>query len=60
MQGQIVLSTPSYGRGTDFICRDKKLKALGPHVIIAYWPLSESELVQLKGRTARQSQHGSF
>ncbi len=35
--GSITLATPSFGRGTDFICRNKEVEANGGlHVILTY------------------------
>ena len=57
----ITFSTAVFGRGTDFICRDNKVQANGgAHVIQAYFSTWYSEEMQIKGRTARQGQAGSF
>ena len=59
--GQVTLSTKIFGRGTDFISRDKDVKDLGGvHVLQTFLSESLSEEVQIKGRTARQGQKGSF
>jgi len=49
------------GRGTDFKCYDKKLlEKGGVHVIQAFFSEELSEEVQIRGRTARQGDPGSF
>lgn len=60
-QNVITLMTNSFGRGTDFILLDQKIKDKGGlHVIQCFLSLDESEEVQIKGRTARQSNNGSY
>ena len=55
------LMTNSFGRGTDFVLLDQKIKDKGGlHVIQCFLSLDESEEVQIKGRTARQSNNGSY
>lgn len=57
----ITLMTNSFGRGTDFILVDEDIKSRGGlHVIQAFLSHDESEEIQIKGRTARQSNHGSY
>jgi preprotein translocase subunit SecA len=57
----ITLMTNSFGRGTDFILLDQDIKDKGGlHVIHCFLSLDESEEVQIKGRTARQSNQGSY
>lgn len=59
--GQVTLSTAPFGRGTDFFCGDKKLESLGGlHVIQTFFSIERSEEIQIKGRTARQGQQGSY
>ena len=59
--GQISLLTRSYGRGTDFICRDDEVNAnWGIHVIQTFLSEELSEEIQIKGRTARQGEDGSY
>jgi len=59
--GKRTLMTESFGRGTDFIVLDRKLNAKGGvHVIQVYLSLDESEEIQIKGRTARQNNEGSY
>ncbi|CAF4261426.1 unnamed protein product, partial [Rotaria sp. Silwood2] len=59
--GQITLLTRKFGRGTDFICYDQTVSANGgTHVIQTFLSEELSEEVQIKGRTARQGDHGSY
>ena len=56
---KITLITRSYGRGTDFVCRDQGLvKNGGVHIIVTFFPEDESEHKQLMGRTCRQDDPG--
>ncbi|CAF5016018.1 unnamed protein product, partial [Rotaria sp. Silwood1] len=58
---QITLFTRTFGRGTDFICHDKIVEHNGgTHVIQTFLSEEYSEEVQIKGRTARQGDHGSY
>lgn len=60
-QGKISLMTKVFGRGTDFICTDDLVLANGGvHVIQTFVSENESEEVQIRGRTARQGQKGSY
>jgi len=60
-QGQISFLTKTFGRGTDFVCRDKIVKANGgTHVIQTFLSEEISEETQIKGRTARQGDPGSY
>ena len=46
---------------TDFFCHDPELKeAGGVHVIQTFLSLDKAEEVQIKGRTARQGEDGSY
>ena len=56
----ITFATEEYGRGIDFKVFDKKLDVKGMHVELTYWPDTLAEEIQIKGRTARQGQKGSF
>jgi preprotein translocase subunit SecA len=57
----ITLMSSSFGRGTDFVVLDDGIKKNGGlHVIQAFLSLDESEEVQIKGRTARQENKGSY
>ena len=59
--GSITLLTKILGRGTDFIVYDEKLIASGGiHVIQTFVSEECSEEAQIKGRTARQGNKGSF
>jgi hypothetical protein len=59
--GQVTLLTKSFGRGTDFVCRDQVVSANGgTHVIQTFLSAEISEETQIKGRTARQGDHGSY
>lgn len=59
--GRITLITKSFGRGTDFICRDEKVRNEGGvHVLQVFFSRELSEEVQIIGRTARQGDPGSF
>ena len=60
-KGHVTLCTASFGRGTDFISNDAQLLANGGvHVIQAFFSTDQSEQTQIKGRTARQGQKGSY
>ena len=57
----VTLMTRVFGRGTDFICYDEKLIASGGiHVIQTFLSEEYSEEIQIKGRTARQGNRGSY
>ena len=59
--GSLTLLTKVFGRGTDFICYDEKLQASGGvHVLQTFVSEEYSEETQVKGRTARQGNKGSF
>jgi len=59
--GQITFFTNSFGRGTDFIVSDKNVSLNGGvHVIQTFFSEEASEEEQIKGRTARQGESGSF
>ena len=61
LSGAILLTTRSYGRGTDFQVRDPLvLNNGGPHVIQTFLSEQRSEETQIKGRTARQGSDGSY
>ena len=58
---RLTLMTAEFSRGTDFIISDKIVQSIGGlHIILTYVPKLMSELIQLKGRTARQGQQGSI
>lgn len=59
--GQITLFTKVFGRGTDFVCYDETVASNdGVHVIQTFLSEELSEEVQIKGRTARQGNFGSY
>jgi len=61
LSGNITFLVRAFGRGTDFICYDNELNdAGGIHVIQTFMSEEKSEEVQIKGRTARQGDKGSF
>jgi len=60
-KGVVTLATASFGRGYDFIIRDKSLNAEGGlHVIQAFLSDDMAEQIQIMGRTARQGNTGSY
>lgn len=60
-QGAVTLLTREFGRGTDFKCYDSRLVSSGGvHVIQTFVSDHVSEETQIKGRTARQGDVGSF
>jgi len=59
--GQVTLFTRMFGRGTDFICHEKSVTMSGgTHVIQTFLSEEVSEEKQIKGRTARQGEQGSY
>ena len=57
----ITLFTRSFGRGTDFIVYDEAVKHNGGvHVIQTFLSEEYAEEVQIRGRTARQGDPGTF
>ena len=59
--GQVTLLTREHGRGLDFHCSDKKVDTLGGlHVVQTFLSEELSEEIQIRGRTARQKNKGSF
>ncbi|EFA77010.1 helicase [Heterostelium album PN500] len=58
---QVTLITRSFGRGVDFIVNDDKvIDNGGVHVIQTFLSEEITEEIQIKGRTARQGQKGSY
>ena len=58
---KITLFTRIFGRGTDFIVHDDAIKRNGGvHVIQTFLSEEYSEEVQIRGRTARQGDKGTF
>ncbi|CAF4032068.1 unnamed protein product, partial [Rotaria sordida] len=59
--GKVTLLTRTFGRGTDFICRNQQLLANGGiHVLQTFFSEELSEEYQIMGRGARQGDHGSY
>jgi hypothetical protein len=59
--GQVTLATKAFGRGTDFISRDDPLNKLGgTHILQTFLSEMLTEEIQIKGRTSRQGQKGSY
>ena len=59
--GQVTFATAVFGRGTDFVIHDDKLKEVGGvHVLQTYYSEESTEERQIQGRTARQGKKGSF
>ena len=57
----ITLATRIFGRGTDFQVIDERVNKIGgTHVIQTFFSIDISEEVQIKGRTARHGDPGSF
>jgi Mg-chelatase subunit ChlD len=60
-EGAITLVARSYGRGSDFVSFSRAVNDKGGvHVILTFLPELVSEMVQIKGRTGRQDNKGSF
>jgi hypothetical protein len=59
--GDITIITRHFGRGSDFQSLDPRVnKNGGVQVITTFFSEDPSEEIQLKGRTARQSEDGAF
>ena len=59
--GAITLLTRAFSRGTDFIILDEVVKSNGGTCTIqTFVSESASEEIQIKGRSARQGQDGSY
>jgi len=59
--GQVTFLTKTFGRGTDFVVNDQDVSTSGGlHVIQTFVSDELSEEVQIKGRTARQGDYGSY
>jgi len=57
----VTFATRIFGRGTDFVVRDKLvINSGGIHIIQTFLSSSKSEEIQIKGRTARQGSRGSY
>ncbi|CAL6092090.1 Helicase_conserved domain containing protein [Hexamita inflata] len=60
-QNTVTLITREFGRGTDFVCYDKIIDGQGGvHVIQTFFSDQLSEEKQIKGRTSRQGNNGSY
>ncbi|CAF3045236.1 unnamed protein product [Rotaria sp. Silwood2] len=60
-EGKVTLSTRTFGRGTDFICRNQRVLANGGiHVLQTFFSEELSEEYQIMGRGARQGDRGSY
>ena len=60
-EGKVTLLTRTFGRGTDFICRNQNVLANGGvHVLQTFFSQELSEEYQIMGRTARQGEQGSY
>ncbi|CAF3975531.1 unnamed protein product [Rotaria sordida] len=58
---KVTLLTRTFGRGTDFICRNQQLLANGGiHVLQTFFSEELSEEYQIMGRSARQGDFGSY
>ncbi|CAF4020109.1 unnamed protein product [Rotaria sp. Silwood2] len=59
--GKATLLTRTFGRGTDFICRNRQVLANGGiHVLQTFFSEELSEEYQIMGRGARQGDRGSY
>ena len=59
--GKVTLLTRTFGRGTDFICRNQQLLLNGGiHVLQTFFSEELSEEYQIMGRGARQGDRGSY
>jgi len=60
-QGQITLLPGVFGRGLDFTCYDKRVSASGGVAVLQFFVSGDvSEETQIKGRTCRQGETGSY
>jgi preprotein translocase subunit SecA len=58
---QVTLMTRCFGRGTDFICRNQEvIRRGGAHVIQTFFASEKSEEGQIRARTARQGDPGTW
>jgi Mg-chelatase subunit ChlD len=59
--GTVTLAVKDFGRGTDYVCYDPELnEAGGVHIIQSGFSDEKSEETQIQGRTARNSNYGSY
>ncbi len=59
-KGQIILLTSEFGRGIDYKPDLEVLSKGGVHIIQTYFSADIKEETQIKGRTARKDDHGSY
>eukprot|EP01088_Endostelium_zonatum_P000651 TRINITY_DN108_c0_g1_i1.p1 TRINITY_DN108_c0_g1~~TRINITY_DN108_c0_g1_i1.p1 ORF type:complete len:2468 (-),score=279.40 TRINITY_DN108_c0_g1_i1:30-7379(-) len=61
ISGMVTLCPRIFGRGVDFVCRDNKTKSAGGVLVVQTFPsISAAESVQIRGRTARQGDPGTY
>ena len=61
LSGKVTLATRRFGRGVDFVCHDRRVNNNGGvHVLQTFLSMEASEEVQIKGRTVRQGEPGSY
>lgn len=59
--GTVTFAVADFGRGTDFVCHDKELNLRGGvHIIQTFFSFEKSEEIQIQGRTARNTNSGSY
>jgi preprotein translocase subunit SecA len=58
--GKVTLLTKEFGRGVDFQSETKVNEKGGMHVIQAFFSMNVKEEIQIKGRTARKDEVGSY
>jgi energy-coupling factor transporter ATP-binding protein EcfA2 len=59
--GTVTLAVADYGRGTDFVAYEKGLNDRGGiHVIQTFFSRERTEEIQIQGRTARNTNAGSY
>jgi len=60
-RGRVTLISRTYGRGSDFVCRDDETIANGGVHVVQTFPCElKAEEVQIRGRTCRQDNPGSY
>lgn len=60
-QGQITYLVKIFGRGSDFVCRDLNVRRNGGvHVLQTFFSEDIAEQVQIRGRTYREDDPGSY
>ncbi|CAF1411630.1 unnamed protein product [Adineta steineri] len=58
--GKVTLLTKEFGRGVDFQSETKVNEKGGIHVIQTFFSIDIKEEIQIKGRTARKDEQGSY